>query len=148
MRVCVVSACLLGIECRYDAKSVADFSTWLKNRGFVPVPICPEQLSGLPTPRESCEIVGGDGFDVLNGEARVLSKSGKDVTSYFLRGAEVAYRICRLVEAEIAFLKEFSPSCGTERIYDGSFTGKKKKGCGVTAAYLKSRGIDIKNLNV
>jgi len=144
--VCLVSACLLGIKCRYDARSVADLSRELKDAGYIPVPVCPEQFSGLPTPRECCEIAGGDGMDVIDGRARVLTQSGKDVTDYFLRGAEIALRICRIVEAEVAFLKELSPSCGVSKIYDGSFTGRIKEGCGVTAACLKRNGIAVYGL--
>ncbi len=143
MQVIVVSACLLGINCRYDGKAVKDMSEELRKRGYLPVPVCPEQLSGLPTPRECCEIVGGDGFDVLVGKARVLTRSGRDVTSHFIRGAREAYRVCRIVGADLAILKDLSPSCGVERIYDGSFTGGKKRGSGVTAAYLKEKGIDV-----
>ncbi len=143
---CVVSACLLGLECRYDGKAVCDLTDKLRKNGYTPVPACPEQLSGLPTPRECCEIVGGDGFDVIRGGARVLTNSGKDVTETFLKGAKMVYRVCEIVEAEVAFFKDFSPSCGVKQIYDGTFSGAKKKGCGVVTAYLLSRGIEVKKL--
>jgi uncharacterized protein YbbK (DUF523 family) len=146
MKVCTVSACLLGFPCRYDGRAVADFSKKLEEEGYLPVPLCPEQLSGLPTPRDSCEIVGGDGYDVLCGEAMVKTRDGRDLTSNFLQGAKMAYRLCKIVKAEIFFAKNLSPSCGAGIIYDGSFTGNKKMGWGVTSAYLIKKGITVKIL--
>ncbi len=143
MKVCIVSACLLGIPCRYDGRAVADLSEEFKRMNYLPVPVCPEQLSGLPTPRECCEIAGGDGFDVVSNKARVVTRTGNDITDYFIRGAELTYKICRTVGADVFFAKNFSPSCGVDMIYDGSFTGNKKKGAGVTSAYLKEKGIRV-----
>ncbi len=144
MKIFIVSSCILGLECRYNGKAFADLSDRLKD--CITIPVCPEQLAGFPTPRERCEIVGGDGFDVINGKARVLTESGKDVTELFLKGAKMTLKICRIVKASDAILKDFSPSCGVESIYDGSFSGKRVKGVGVTAALLLKNGIKIRKI--
>lgn len=107
------------------------------------MPVCPEQLGGLGTPREPAEIVGGDGHDVIDGTARVMARDGTDVTERFVRGAGEALALARLVQAECIVLKEGSPSCGVHRIYDGSFTGRAIAGCGVTAALLSREGFAI-----
>jgi len=141
----LVSACLLGVNCRYNGGNVYD-STLLnriREYGLTPIPVCPEQLGGLPTPRECCEIVGGDGFDVLKGKAKVISRSGKDLTEYFVRGAYETLKIAKLLNVKKAIMKNFSPSCGCGEIYDGTFSGKKKKGWGVTSALLLLNGVEV-----
>jgi uncharacterized protein YbbK (DUF523 family) len=139
----LVSACLLGCECRYDKKSVAlpELEQVFEKGSLVPV--CPEQLGGLPTPRNPAEIVGGDGFDVLDGKAKVIDNQGRDVTEQFLSGAYQTLKIARIVGAEEAILKEKSPSCGSQLIYDGTFTGTTKLGLGVTAALLIRNGLAV-----
>ena len=141
----LVSACLLGINCRYNGSNVYDDSllSRIKEYDLIPIPICPEQLGGLPTPRECCEIVGGDGFDVLKGKAKVISRSGKDLTEYFVRGAYETLKIAKLLNVKKAIMKNFSPSCGCGKIYDGTFSGKKKKGWGVTSALLLLNGVEV-----
>jgi len=141
----LVSACLLGIECNYKGKSKKSrcVLNLLKRRDVILIPICPEQLGGLPTPREAAEIVGGDGFDVLRGKARVFTKSGEDVTRYFIRGAKLVGKMAKLLKVKYAILKQRSPSCGCGQIYDGSFTGKVIEGYGVTAALLKKMEIRV-----
>jgi len=109
------------------------------------IPLCPEQLGGLPTPGEPQEIVGGTGEDVLRGKANVITASGRDVTKNFLRGAKETLRITKSLGVKEAVLKSCSPSCGCGKIYDGTFSGKLKDGNGVTAALLKEHGIRIKN---
>ncbi len=143
--IAIVSACLLGINCRYDGGNVANkgLIEVVKAGKIVPIPVCPEQLSGLPTPRKTCEIIGGDGFDVLNGKARVLTKDGEDLTEKFVRGANEVLKIARLVKADIAIMKNYSPSCGCGFIYDGSFSGKKREGFGVTSALLMQNGFKV-----
>ncbi len=143
--IAIVSACLLGINCRYDGGNVADkeLIEVVKAGKVVPIPVCPEQLSGLPTPRKTCEIVGGDGFDVLNGKARVLTKDGEDLTEKFVRGAKEVVKIARLVKADVAIMRNFSPSCGCGLIYDGSFSGKRREGFGVTSALLVQNGFKV-----
>jgi uncharacterized protein YbbK (DUF523 family) len=100
------------------------------------LPVCPEQLGGLPTPRSPSEIAGGTGEDVLNNKARIYSKYGVDVTQAFLRGANETLYLAKLVGAELIILKQNSPSCGCGWIYDGTFTGTLREGNGVTAALL------------
>jgi uncharacterized protein YbbK (DUF523 family) len=107
------------------------------------IPVCPEQLGGLSTPRNPAEIVGGDGEDVLDGKARVMDRTGKDVTEAFIRGAYEALHLAKAVGAKEAILKEKSPSCGSCVIYDGTFQGKKKAGMGVTAALFQRHGIRV-----
>lgn len=139
----IISACLFGINCRYDCTNAIHYEAlkYLKKRCIVP--ICPEQLAGLPTPRECCEIVGGDGFDVLRGDARVLSVGGGDYTGKFIKGAKETLKIAKITNAEMAIFKDLSPSCGVNKIYDGTFGNKIRKGVGVTTALLKIEGIKV-----
>lgn len=130
----IVSACLAGINCRHDrtskpCKKVIE----LVKKGDA-VPVCPEQLGGLLTPREPAEQKGN----------KVFTKSGKDVTAEFRKGAEEVLRIAKLHNAKEAILKQKSPSCGCGMIYDGTFSGKLIKGDGVTAALLKKNGIKVR----
>ena len=107
------------------------------------IPVCPEQLGGLSTPRPPAEIVGGDGVDVLDGCASVITVEGEDKTSEFLGGAHQTLEIAKSQNAAHAVLKSRSPSCGCGRIYDGSFTGELGDGDGVTAALLRRHGIRV-----
>lgn len=138
-----ISACLGGVCCRYDgqAKEITALKRLVENGQAMLV--CPEVLGGLPIPREPAEISGGDGFDVWNGDAKVLTKTGEDMTAMFKTGAIVAYQ--KLVEQNITtiILKENSPSCGSKRIYDGTFSGNHRNGSGVATAYFISRGLDV-----
>ena len=137
-----VSWCLCGRECRYDGTAKTDAQAMaLTEKGALC--ICPEVMGGLPIPREPAEIVGGDGYDVLDGGAKVITVSGKDVTAEYIAGAEAALRLCRENGVTLALLKANSPSCGCDCIYDGSFTGGKRKGDGVTAALFKRNGIAV-----
>ncbi|UOF92460.1 DUF523 domain-containing protein [Fodinisporobacter ferrooxydans] len=139
----IVSACLMGCECRYDKSSnwIREIEQLVKEGKALPV--CPEQLGGLPTPRNPAQIVGGDGFDVLDGKAKVIDDQGNDVTEQFLQGANQALRMALTIGAQEAILKERSPSCGSHVIYDGSFAGMKRPGLGVTAALLVRNGIRV-----
>ena len=129
----LVSACLLGCACRYDGKSKPHpLAVELARRGLA-VPVCPEQLGGLPTPREPSE---------RRADA-VVTKSGADVTAQFRRGAEQALHLARLYGCKAAVLKERSPSCGSGEVYDGTFSGRLTPGDGVTAALLKANGIAV-----
>lgn len=132
----LVSACLLGFNTKYDGTSNANpllkkYSSWGKF-----IPICPEQLGGLPTPRVPAEIVGGSGEDVIFGPARVKNAHGEDWTSEFIQGAQEALKAARLFSVKAAILKERSPSCGVHCIYDGTFNRRLISGPGVTAALL------------
>lgn len=137
-----VSWCLCGRACRYDGTAKPDKqATALAEQGALC--ICPEVMGGLTIPREPAEIVGGDGHDVLDGSARVITLSGRDVTAEYVAGAEKALGLCRENGVTRALLKANSPSCGCGCIYDGSFTGRKKQGDGVTAALFKRNSIDV-----
>lgn len=139
----VISACLIGCRCRYDGNAKAvDRFTRMVERGEA-VFVCPEQLGGLSTPRPPAQIVGGTGEDVLDGRAKVVTDGGVDVTDQFVKGAQEALRLAQLAGAKVAVLKERSPSCGSSLIYDGSFSGGKMPGNGVTAALLKRHGIEV-----
>jgi len=107
------------------------------------VAACPEVIGGLGTPRERSEIVGGDGSDVLNGTARVLTSSGRDVTDSFLKGAMSVLNIIKRFGIKESILKSRSPACGIGKIYDGTFSGKIKNGNGVLTALLIRNNIGI-----
>jgi len=141
----MISACLIGCECRYDQKSCLDEDLEQLLREGKVIPVCPEQLGGLPTPRPPAEIIGGDGFDVLDGRARIVDQTGNDVTDEFLAGAQQALKLAKTVGTTSAILKENSPSCGSSFVYDGSFSGKKVPGVGLTAALFKRNGIEVRS---
>lgn len=129
----LVSACLLGARCRYDGSCAAHPLAGKLAERHQLVPVCPEQLGGLPTPRPPAELRDG----------RAAARDGTDVTEGFRRGAEEALALCRLLGCEAALLKERSPSCGRGVIYDGSFSGTLTAGDGVTAALLEENGIPV-----
>ena len=141
----LVSACLLGEPVRYtgaDARSASPIlAKWLSD-GRV-VRFCPELAGGLGVPRPAAEIRGADGLMVLSGAARVVTASGSDVTEAFLRGARLALEAALAANVRLAVLKDGSPSCSSDVIYDGSFTGQKRQGHGVTTALLEQAGIRV-----
>ncbi|MBR3017663.1 MAG: DUF523 domain-containing protein [Clostridia bacterium] len=132
MRI-LVSACLLGVCCRYDGNSKPCQAVMDLGNENELVPVCPEQLGGLPTPRVPAEIQG----------ERVVSREGRDVTKEYRKGAEEAARLCRLLRCDCAILKARSPSCGCGQVYDGSFSGALVPGDGVTARKLKALGVPV-----
>lgn len=136
----LASACLAGKKCRYDGNT--NCRLFREDDCCVTV-FCPETEGGLPIPRDPAEIVGGDGYDVLAGFAKVVTKNGKEVTREFVRGAEKALELCLEKGITRAVLKSKSPSCGQTHIYDGTFSKVLKKGCGVTAALLTYYGIKV-----
>ncbi len=135
----LVSACLLGINCKYNGKNNRNALVLELGKKVPLIPVCPEQLGGLPTPREGVEIAGGGGKEVWEKKARVINQRGEDLTSYFLKGAVETMRTAESTGCQIAILKSNSPSCGSGAIYSGNFDGKLKKGDGVTAALLKEK---------
>jgi uncharacterized protein YbbK (DUF523 family) len=137
----LVSACLLGIQCRYDGSSKTNRPI-LKLPGIILIPVCPEQLGGLPTPRPRAHFIGGDGQTVVGGRARIITEQGQDVTAEFLLGASQACKIARITQARYAILKERSPSCGAHTIW---IEGCLKDGPGLTAAMLGAQGVCIMN---
>lgn len=130
----LVSACLLGTACRYDGASVPCPSVIELADTLDLVPVCPEQLGGLPTPRTPSEI---------QPDGRVMDRAGEDRTAAFAAGAHEALRIAREHGCGLAILKSKSPSCGVRHIYDGSFSGTLISGQGVTASLLASAGITL-----
>jgi uncharacterized protein YbbK (DUF523 family) len=139
----VVSACLAGKKCRYDGSAKPDDEVLRLVRDGKAVCACPEAMSGLRIPRPPAEIRGGDGFSVLRGEADVYNKEGKCVTQEFLNGARRFLACVQQNGAREVWLKAKSPSCGVEKIYDGTFKGLLRDGCGVTCALLIKHGIKV-----
>lgn len=133
MNSILISACLLGVPCRYDGAEKANPAALRLAETFHLIPVCPEQMGGLATPRLPAEICG---------EA-VVTCNGGDVTHAYRRGAEAALRLARLFHCETAVLKERSPSCGSGEVHDGAFSGGLTEGDGVTAALLKANGIRV-----
>ena len=139
----LISACLLGVNCRYDGGNSRDDSAIKHYQGNELIPVCPEEAGGLPTPRPAVEIVGGDGNDVLDGKAKVLTADGEDKTEEFLKGAKHALELAQSQGATSVLLKARSPSCGCGTIYDGTFSATLISGDGVTTALLKRNGIEV-----
>lgn len=139
----IVSACLCGINCKYDGGNNLDERVLKLLKEGKAIPVCPEQLGGQQTPRAPHEIVNGNGLDVLMGKARIMGPEDDDVTSEFIKGAYETLKIAEAVGADIAILKARSPSCGVLKIYDGTFSGTKRCGNGVTAQLLLSSGIKV-----
>jgi uncharacterized protein YbbK (DUF523 family) len=137
------SACLLGINCKFDGHSKTYGRVIELTKNEVLIPVCPELYGGQATPRPDAEIVGGTGEDVLDGKAKVLDKNGNDITLQFTRGAEEVLKIANIYSITEAILKQRSPSCGSGEISDGTFSRSHRKGDGVTTALLKRNGIKV-----
>ena len=129
----LVSACLLGIPCRFDGGHSFSEQIFALGNDLCLIPICPEQLGGLGTPREPAEIQ----------EGRVITAKGEDVTAPFYKGARITAQILEITDARAAILKERSPSCGSGIRYDGSFSGRLIPGNGVTTELLLESGIPV-----
>lgn len=129
----LVSACLLGLKCRYDGKEVSNLEVLKIKEKYSLIPVCPEQLGGLSTPRPPAEIKN----------ARVINNKNKDVTEEYKKGAEEALKLAKIFDCKYAILKERSPSCGYGQIYDGTFSGKLIPGKGITAELLIKNGIKV-----
>jgi len=139
----LVSSCLAGLKVRYNGTHSLNSKIYELAKEHKAVTICPELMGGLSTPREPAEIIGGDGDDVLDGRAKVVDKSGKDVTEFYMKGAYAALEKAKKINATIVVLKENSPSCGSSMIYNGEFMNKKIAGQGVTTALLRRNGIRV-----
>lgn len=129
----LVSACLLGVDCRYCGTGLFHEAVCKLKNNHNLIPVCPEQLGGLTTPRNPVELVKG----------RAVDKENNDVTAQFLKGAEETLKIAKLLDCTTAVLKSNSPSCGYGRIYDGTFGGSLIEGNGITAAKLAENDIKI-----
>lgn len=131
MKIC--SACLLGIKCRYNGLSKTNAKVIALSKKEILIPVCPEQLGGLSTPREPAEQKG----------KKVFTCSGENVSESFTAGAKQVLEMAKLYNIKQAILKQKSPSCGCGKIYDGTFSDKLIKGDGVTTALLKKNGIKV-----
>ena len=129
----IVSACLLGVSCRYDGNSKPNEKIINLKEKYNLIPICPEIMGGLPTPRMPAEIKDG----------RVKTENGIDVTEEYKKGADEALKLASLFGCKKAILKENSPSCGCGKIYNGEFTRTLKDGNGITAELFIKNGIDV-----
>ncbi|MGO5052423.1 DUF523 domain-containing protein [Lachnospiraceae bacterium LCP25S3_G4] len=129
----LVSACLLGVQCRYkgDGQYLPALEKWKEEHHLIP--ICPEIYGGMPTPREPAEQRDG----------KVITRTGEDVTEYFQRGAQEVLKLAKFYQCEMAILKERSPSCGYQKVYDGTFSSTLVDGNGVLAELLEKEGITI-----
>lgn len=134
----LVSACLAGINCRYDGQNTTVSGVEELVRSGKAIPICPELLGGLAIPRDSCEIL-----EFSEGNSRVVSKEGKDFTPYFEDGAQKTLEITKTIGITVAILKSKSPSCGYGKVYDGTFTRTIRDGNGFTAGLLAANGIVV-----
>lgn len=139
----LVSACLLGLHTRYDGTTRHNPTVlaWLERQRLLPIPVCPEQLAGLPTPREQTRFATGDGGAVLTGNGTVVAvASGRAMNAPFLRGARETLHIARLTGCRRALLKERSPSCGVHQVHCGEHL---VPGAGVTTALLIDAGLSV-----
>ncbi len=131
----LVSACLLGENCKYSGGSNLDprVADWLRREGHEAVPVCPEVLGGLPTPRTPAELVNG----------AVMTRDGRNVDAAFRRGAALALDAAKRQGITLAVLQPRSPSCGAREVYDGTFSGRKVPGMGVFARLLAENGLRL-----
>jgi len=140
----LVSACLVGINCRYDGKNQQDLNVMQLAKYYNLIPVCPEQLGGLPTPRPASWFIKGNGVDTNKGLNNMQNEDGKDVSKNFRNGAKEVLTICKLLDIKNAILKENSPSCGINKIY---LKDKLIDGKGVTTAILLKNGINVMSEN-
>lgn len=134
----IVSSCLAGINCRYDGgNNLNEKVLKLVNAGKA-IPVCPEMLGGLETPRRESEIAVDE-----SGKRKVMDKDGRDVTTEFIKGAMKTVAIAKIVDAKKAIMQQRSPSCGYGKIYDGTFSGELIEGNGITAEMLLENDIEI-----
>lgn len=135
MEKLLISACLMGFECKYCGGSnyIGDEKMAALKEKYVLIPVCPESAGGLPTPRDPSERIGD----------KVVSSKGRDVTENYAKGAETALKLCEKFGCKKALLKAKSPSCGKDMIYDGTFSGTLVAGQGVAAELLSANGIEI-----
>lgn len=142
MRPILVSSCLLGLKTRYDGtdnycQAVVDY---IETNRLTPIPVCPEQLAGLSTPRPKCWFSHGDGAAVHAGSGKLVDENGQDVTEKFLFGAQECLKIAKLTHCKVAILQQRSPSCGLQKIY---LDEQLIEGVGVTTALLNINGLKV-----
>ena len=142
MESILVSSCLLGLKTRYDgtdnySQAVIDY---IEVNRLTPIPVCPEQLAGLSTPRPKCWFSQGDGESALTRSGTLVTENGQDITDIFLHGARECLKIAKLAHCKRAILQQRSPSCGSQQVY---LAEKLVKGVGVTTALLKNSGLQV-----
>jgi len=133
----LVSACLVGLNCKYNGGNNFNEKIFNLVKEGKAIIVCPEQLGGLTTPRLPSEI------KIINGKKYVIRNDGYDVTKEYERGANEVLRLAKELNISKAILKSKSPSCGCGIIYDGTFTGKKISGNGITTSLLIENGIEV-----
>ncbi|HAE86613.1 TPA: hypothetical protein DCG86_01170 [Candidatus Marinimicrobia bacterium] len=138
----LISGCLAGLSCRYDGGSKPHLRLDDLKRRYDLIPVCPEQAGGLSTPRIPNELQVS-AAEILSRRGKVKNQAGEDCTEHFIRGATETLKVVRLLEIKKALLKDGSPSCGKNRVYDGTFNGKSIPGRGITAEILHHEGIDV-----
>lgn len=143
----LVSACLLGLSCNYKGQASSAWQErpvfWQQvSRIFQVIPVCPEQLGGMPTPRIPAELQGS-ALQVIAGQAMVVNCSGIDVTACFIRGAEETLFLARSMAVDLVVMKTRSPSCGKHHVYDGTFSGRLISGSGVAVERLVAGGYEV-----
>jgi uncharacterized protein YbbK (DUF523 family) len=137
----LVSSCLLGLATRYDATDnfSQEVANYIEKHDITPIPICPEQLAGLGTPRPKCWFCSGDGRAALHGDGTLINEEGEDMTAHFIKGAQKALEIAKRTGCSTAILQQRSPSCGTRTIY---IDQQLSPGMGITAALFAEQGIE------
>lgn len=140
----LVSACLAGFNTRYDGGNALDEHVRALVATGRALPVCPEQLAGLPTPRRPVEFAGGDGAELLEGKSRAVDSEGADYADVLVRGAEEVLRIAKLYGIDEAVLKDGSPSCGVTYVYE---RGAKREGRGVCAELLVRNNIRVRTVD-
>ncbi|MBE6071413.1 MAG: DUF523 domain-containing protein [Clostridium butyricum] len=139
----IVSACLCGVDCKYSGKNNLNEKCLKLFKEGRAILVCPEQLGGLPTPRNPVELQGTASEIIENGNGKAISNSGEDCTEKFIKGAYETLKIARTIGIDRAILKEGSPSCGCNLVYDGTFTNNKIEGKGITAYLLEKEGMTV-----
>jgi len=139
----LISACLCGVNCKYSGENNLNEDCINLLEQDQAILICPEQLGGLTTPRDPAEIIGNAKSIINEGIGKIITNKGEDVTAAFLRGGKETFKIAKSSGIIAAILKEGSPSCGCNYVYDGTFSGEKIKGEGITCVMLKDAGIEV-----
>jgi len=141
--VILVSACLCGINCNYKGESKPNEKVLDLVKSRKAIPVCPEQLGGLTTPRSGARIVSGKGEDVLDGKSKVITDDGQDVTINYVKGAKEVLALAKMLNVKEVILKQGSPSCGCGKTQGGEMQRILVQGDGATTSLLKKNGINV-----
>jgi len=144
-KIILVSSCILGVKSTYNGKRSKRLldKHWQGNGQYRFIPFCPEQMAGFPTPRPPVEIIGGDGGDVLSGQARMITNNGKNVTHQFIESLGDILMAVQWIQPHMIVLQQRSPSCSCSGIYDGTFRHTLIPGDGIVAAFLKKHAYQL-----